>query len=134
MDDDEKSAILQLEASYDAAWQRRDVDGLVECLTLDAVLVSPRGDVARGHHEIRVLLGAFLTGEALGSHHVSEVHRVEFVTDEVAVIDGEAHVVGLPAGGGRHDLVHAFTDVVVRRDGRWLIAHVRAYDRHGTGH
>jgi hypothetical protein len=44
---------------------------------------------------------------------------------DVAIVDGVARVTGLP--GTAPELTHAFTDVLVRRGGRWWISDVRAY-------
>ena len=117
-------AVLAVEAAYDAAWSAGDEEALARCFAHDAVLVNPHGEVAVGIAVIRERLGAFLRGAARGSRHASRAARVSFVTADVAVVDGEARLeLAAPAGA----LVHRFTDVLVRRDGRWLIAHVRAY-------
>jgi hypothetical protein len=54
---------------------------------------------------------------------------VRFVSDDVALADGEAVIEGLkdPGGGVMPPLVHRFTDVLVRLDGSWRIAQIRAY-------
>lgn len=119
-----KAAVVAVEAAYDRAWGAGDLDALVGCLCHDAVLVNPRGDVAVGHDAIREALGTFLASEVKGLTHRSTVSRITFVRDDVAVVDGEA-TVELPGGGPA--LRHAFTDLVVRDDDRWAIAHVRAY-------
>ncbi len=125
----DEAAIRALEAAYDAAWDAGDVDGLVACFAPDAVVVNPLGEVAHGRGGIGQALGAFLAGPARGSRHTSALGRVTFVTDDVAVVDGEATLTGLAAlaGGIAPPLTHRFTDVVVKRDGAWLLAHVRAY-------
>lgn len=125
---DRETEVRLLETAYDEAWRAGDVPALVACFTPDAVIVSPRGEVARGHDDIGRLLGDFLATEASESGHHSEVVRVEFVTHDVAVVDGEARLTTLTHGSGE-PLVHGFTDVLVRDHGRWAIAHVRAYER-----
>jgi uncharacterized protein (TIGR02246 family) len=120
------SQVRAVELAYDRAWGAGDLAGVLDCLAEDVVLVSPRGDVARGRVEAERLLGGFLRGEALGSVHSSEIVRVEFVGDDVAVLDGVATIADGESSGGVV-LKHGFTDVLVRRAGRWLIAHVRAY-------
>lgn len=124
----DEQAVRASEAAYDAAWRAGDIQGLLACLTEDAVLVSPRGDVARGLAEIERELGGLLRGPARGSAHTSRIIRVEFVTDDVAVVDGEAtvHLAGEEESTGI-PLVHRFTDVLVRRSGTWAVAHIRAY-------
>ncbi len=54
---------------------------------------------------------------------------MRFVTDDVALADGEAVIEGLkaPDGGALPPIVHRFTDVLVRGGGGWRIAQIRAY-------
>ena len=124
-----EEAIHQVESEYDRAWGEGDIDALVECLTEDALVMSPRGDVARGRAEIRTLVSAFLAGEARQSHHESSLIRIEFVTANVAVVDGEAQITVRPPNGDASASIirHGFTDVLVERRRQWRIAHVRAY-------
>jgi hypothetical protein len=60
-----------------------------------------------------------------GSTHKSEIVRIEFVTPEVALVDGRAHIKGLPEEQNASGLVHRYTDVVAWREGQWKIAHIR---------
>lgn len=116
--------IRGVEAAYDRAWAAGDLDGLMACFTPDVVVVNPRGEVAAGEQAVRRALGSFLEGEAKGSLHRSNLERVAFVGDDVAIVDGQAVI---SWGSGDPDLRHSFTDVLVRRAGQWAIAHVRAY-------
>lgn len=118
--------IRALEAVYDDAWNRGDVDALVACFTEDALIVDPRGGVTRGHDDIRRLLSQIVGPSGGESTHTTEIVRVEFVTPEVALVDGRAHIKGLPEDHTAKGLVHRFTDVLAWREGRWKIAHIRA--------
>ena len=118
------AAIRAVETTYDSAWSAGDLEAVVGCLCRDALLVSPRGEVANGIDEIRILLGPFLEGEAAGSSHESELERITFVRDDVAVVDGRVLVRGSALG---EHVEHRFTDVLVRDDGRRAISQVRAY-------
>jgi uncharacterized protein (TIGR02246 family) len=122
----DEPAIRAVEAAYDEAWNNGDIEALVHCLTRDAVLVNPRNEVARGRAEIMRVVGEFLNGPARGSKHKSLISRVEFITEDVAIVDGQARIVDL-AGHTEHALIHQFTDILVRKNGVWAIAHVRAY-------
>lgn len=123
----DEASVWAVEEAYDQAWCRGDLDGLMGCLTADAVVVNPRGEVAIGASEIREALGGFLAGEGSGTNHQSTLERISVVTDAVVVVDGQA--VLSPRAGGMHQttLTHAFTDVLRRSGDSWLIAHVRAY-------
>ena len=118
--------IRKTEAAYDYAWQQGNIDGLIDCLRKDAGLINPRGELATGHDEIRKHLGEFLSGPARGSKHTSHLTRISFVTDDVAVVDGEALVEGVDFDGSS-TVMHLFTDILVRSGDDWLIAQVRAY-------
>lgn len=119
-----EAQILSVEQAYDRAWCAGDIDALMECISLGAVLVNPRGEVAVGHEAIRRALSTFLGREALGTTHRSEIERLSFVREDVAVVDGQATIAG---GALTAPIDHLFTDVLVRDGGTWLIAHVRAY-------
>ena len=122
-----EDAIRAVEKAYDDAWRAGDIDGLLACLATDAVLMNPHGEIARGHAEIRHELTKVLRALGSGSKHTSVLSRVEFVTGDVAVVDGEAFVQDAQGDGSTGSLRHQFTDVLVRRNREWLIAHIRAY-------
>lgn len=124
----DEASIRAVEAAYDAAWHDRNLEALVACLTEDAVLVNPFGDVARGRTQIRQMLGEVLAGPAKGSRHTSVVFRVGFITESVAIVDGQAMIEGLPPGGDwtTSRVTHRFTDVLVRENVAWKISQVRA--------
>ena len=117
--------IRETEAAYDQAWKDADIEGIMKCFTENALLISPRKDVADGKAQIRELLSDFIKGEANNTKHLSRINRISFVTDDVAVVDGEAFIDG---GENLSAVVmhHRFTDILVRHDETWLIAHIRA--------
>lgn len=125
----DEAAIRTLEAAYDADWNAADLGALTSRFTLDATVVDPFGGVSSGRAEIEWLLGTLLAGSGRGSTHSSTIQGVRFVTDDVALADGEAVIEGLrrPDGSGIPPIVHRFTDVLVRGRGGWRIAQVRAY-------
>jgi len=61
--------------------------------------------------------------------HTSTINAVHFVTTDVAIVDGRAVLNADAARVSKEDdpLLHSFTDVLVKHDGAWRIAHVRAY-------
>jgi uncharacterized protein (TIGR02246 family) len=125
----DEAAIRALEAAYDRAWNAADLGGLTAPFTPDASIVDPFGGVSSGRAEIERLLTTLFDGAGRGSTHTSTVLSVRFVTDDVALVDGEAVIEGLGESGGgvMPTLVHRFTDVLVKHDGSWRIAQVRAY-------
>ena len=121
-------AVRALEAAYDEAWNRGDVDALLACMTDDALLVDPLGRISRGRDEIRSLLAPLVAPAGGETTHKSEIVRVEFITSDIAVVDGRAHIEGLVLAPGEAalDRFHRFTDIVVCREGQWRIAQIRA--------
>jgi uncharacterized protein (TIGR02246 family) len=129
----DEERIRKTESAYDHAWQQGDIEGMqgdiegiMVCFTADAILISPRGDVAIGTEQIHNLFSDFLGSEAKNTKHTSRITRISFVTDDVAVVDGEAFI---EAGVNLSDTVknHRFTDILVRSGEVWLIAQIRAY-------
>lgn len=124
----DEQAIRRVEAAYDLAWRFGDVDALLRCFSQDAVVVSPRGEIASGRPEIETMFRHLFAGDAAGSSHASEIVRITFVTDDVAVVDGEATVQGLREPGilVPQPFVHRFSDILVKRGKAWAISQVRA--------
>jgi uncharacterized protein (TIGR02246 family) len=122
----DEELIRKTEAAYDHAWQQGDIEGIMVCFMEDALLISPRGDVAFGAEQIRNLISDFLGSQAKNTKHTSRISRISFVTDDVAVVDGDAFIEG--AENLSTTLVHhRFTDILVRSGDGWIIAHIRAY-------
>lgn len=122
----DEDLIRKTETTYDNAWQQGDIEGVVACFTEDAVLISPRGDVAIGKEQIRKLFNDFLGSEAKNTKHTGRITRIGFVADNVAVVDGEALIEGTAelSASVAH---HRFTDILVRSGDDWLIDQIRAY-------
>jgi uncharacterized protein (TIGR02246 family) len=125
----DEAAIRALEAAYDAAWNAADLQALTAPFSPNATIVDPFGGVSTGRAEIERLLGTLLAGSGRGSTHAGRILGVRFVTDDVALADGEAVIEGLtaPDGSALPPIVHRFTDVLVRSGGGWRIAQIRAY-------
>jgi uncharacterized protein (TIGR02246 family) len=125
---DAEVAVREVEAAYDRAWLAGDVDALLSCLTEDAVVITPRDDVASGRDAVRQLFTAFLHGLARNSKHTSQIVRVSFITDDVAIVDGQALIEGVAESEfGGATIAHRFTDILRKRNDQWAIAHIRAY-------
>lgn len=66
--------------------------------------------------------------QAPGSTHNERITRVTFVTNDVAVVDGEAKIEGMqdhdPSAG---PYVHRFVDILVKRAGTSAVNQVRAW-------
>lgn len=122
----DEQLIRKTEASYDSAWQQGNIESLIVCFTDDAVLISPRGDEAFGKEQIRNLFTDFLGREGKSTKHTSRITRISFVTNDVAVVDGEAFIEG-PENLSTAVMHHRFIDVLVRNGDGWLISQIRAF-------
>src|SRR5687767_12004315 len=122
----EEAQIRKTEAAYDQAWKQGDIEGIMIYFTDDASIISPRGDVAIGKEQVRNLLSNFLGSEARNTKHTSHITQISFVTDDVAVVDGEAFIEGSEnlSDSIKH---HSFTDILVRTGNVWLISQIRAH-------
>lgn len=123
---EEEAAVVQVESAWDTAWKSGDIAALLACLEADAVLVNPHGQTITGHAAISRELTAVLRSFNGRSKHVSSISRVSFVTADVAVVDGEARITIGDRDEPENTLSHRFTDILVKQDERWLIAHIRA--------
>jgi uncharacterized protein (TIGR02246 family) len=124
----EERDVRALESAYDDAWTSGDLARLLGFFIPDAVIVTPYGDVWKGIPDIEEGLRAVMSQPSRGTH-TSTISAVHFLTSDVAIVDGRA-VLGAHAAGATeedHLLLHSFSDVVVKRDDVWRIAHVRAY-------
>jgi uncharacterized protein (TIGR02246 family) len=130
---EDERLVRTVERDYDAAWTAGDIDRLLTLLTPDAVIVNPYGGVARGTAEIETMLRGVRDTDDPSSTHTSVVTAVYFVTDDVALADGEATIerIVLPGQAAPGTYSHSYTDVLVRRDGVWRIAQIRAYTHAG---
>ena len=124
----DESDVRALECAYDEAWTSGDLGRLLSFFAPDAVIVTPYGDVWKGLPDIEEGLREVMSQPSRGTH-TSTINGVHFVTADVALVDGRAilHTHEAQATAGDHPLLHSFSDVVVKRDGVWRIAHVRAY-------
>jgi uncharacterized protein (TIGR02246 family) len=121
----DEAEIRRIESRYDEAWNQADLHGLAELLADDALVVNPHGEAVQGRAAFRSVVAEVLGGRFAGTRHESSIRRIQFITPDVALVDGHARITGLR--GATSTLVHAFTDVFVQRGGRWEIAAIRAY-------
>lgn len=128
---EDERLVRAVERAYDAAWTAGDIDRLLTLLTPDAVIVNPYGGIARGRAEIGAMLRGVRDTDDPSSTHTSVITAVNFVTEDVAIADGEATIdrIVLPGHDAVGTLTHFYTDVLVKREGTWLIAQIRAYAR-----
>ena len=78
-------------------------------------MINPFGAISEGRDEMERMLAPMFAGVGKGSIHASETIGVHFVTDDLAVVDGEAVIGGFRNADGSPmpPLRHRFTDVFV---------------------
>lgn len=125
----DETAIRAVEKSYDTAWHNGNIEGLMECLTDSIVVVNPFGQSAFGKIEFRKMLVEFLNGPGKDTKHTSTILRVNFITDNVAIVDGKAIIndSDINKNLNNSSLTHYFTDLLLKQNETWKIAAIRAY-------
>jgi uncharacterized protein (TIGR02246 family) len=123
----DEATIRGLGEAYDIAWNRGDVQALISCFTLDAIVINPRGEVTTGKAEFEKVIIQLFRGPFKDSMHKTKIIRIHFPKMDVAVVDGEAILTVLKPFEGSSELIHRYTDVMVKEGDRWLISDTRAY-------
>jgi uncharacterized protein (TIGR02246 family) len=125
----EEAAIRAVEKSYDTAWHNGNIEGLMELITDSIVVVNPFGQSASGKIEFRRMLVEFLNGPGKDTKHTSTILRVNFITDNFAMVDGKAIIdnPSINTNLNNSSLTHYFTDLLVKQNETWAIAAIRAY-------
>jgi uncharacterized protein (TIGR02246 family) len=104
-----------------AAWADNDADAFVAPYRDDATVVMPRA-YHRDKGEIRSSMAAGFQGPLKGSRAVDEPLSIRFIGDHTAIVVSKAGI--LMAGEAQLpvDREVIATWVLVREDGRWLVA------------
>lgn len=117
----DEQAIRQNVARYLEAFQKRDAAALAALWAPDAVYVSSRsGERVQGREAIQQELEGVFAEDSEVAIDVS-VSSIRFLTDDVAVEEGVAHVTrqDQPVSRTTYSAIH------VKRDGQWLLDSIR---------
>lgn len=120
---DDENAIRQVEAGWQDAWNRHDMNALVSLFADDADFVQVNGRRWVGTDEIKknhLILHSMQFKESVWHNHATDVR---FVAPDVAVVHQTWDLSGdkNPDGSLRDPRNGIFTQVIVKRDGKWLI-------------
>jgi|SRR3954453_23402598 uncharacterized protein (TIGR02246 family) len=117
---DDSAVRAVLRAIY-AAWADNDADSFAALYVEDATVVMP-GRYSEGRDQVRAYMAAGFAGPLKGSRAIDEPQNIRFLGDDTAVVISEGGIIM----AGETDVPAArrvrATWVLVRRDGKWLIA------------
>ena len=110
----DEAVLLEMQQALAKAWLTRDRPTLERIIAPEWTSTGPDG---RASDRARVLAQVFATG--VHKIHALKIDEVEArVFGDAAVVTGRTHGVG-EFDSARYDVVIRFTDVFVRRAGRW---------------
>jgi uncharacterized protein (TIGR02246 family) len=119
----QEAAIREQVQAFTKAYNVPDVDALTALLSDDAVIVDSSGTETRG----KTAIGEMYAGEfenVPGIKLESKVEEIRFLTPDVARVEGRSR---LSSGTGDTNEFNRFSALMLRRDGRWLVAEIREY-------
>lgn len=120
----DEQAIREGVGTYLEAYKSRDAEALAAHWAVNAVYVSPRnGERIQGREAIQAEFDAILAEPGEMNIEVS-VSSIRFITGDVAVEEGVAHV----TRGGESPSRSTYVAIHVKSDGKWLLESVRETD------
>ena len=119
--DADRQAVLDVLKDLYEAWEANDAEAFVAGYLDDASVVQP-GVYKRDRQEIQTSMAGGFAGPLKGSRVIDQPRDVRFLNEDTAIVISEGGIVfpgrkAVPSEGA----VRA-TWVLVRRDGRWLVA------------
>jgi uncharacterized protein (TIGR02246 family) len=123
----EKSAIRTCLEQFYAAYSRGDAKSVASLYHTNANLVMQGKEVAVGHAAIEREYTRLIALDPVRSDtKVTQALRIHLVNAELAVVDAAALLIKRGDDGNEEKLGDAFfTIVLVKDDGRWLLAALR---------
>lgn len=120
-DDDAKMAIQKLGEAFVEAFHKGDAKALAALFAMDCDHIGQAGQHVKGRDALEKVFVAHFA-EHKGLKVRIESNSLRFVTPEVAVEDGTTEV--FPADGAPPSRAR-FTNILVKKDGQWLLSSVR---------
>ena len=125
-----EAAITAVLEARRAAWNAGDLEGYRKLLTEDADVVSATGRRSAGRDAVIALSAQQKQQPSYGDATITatEVRTVRLVTPDVATVDATYRMTGvrIPDNSGARPVEGSILFVMVKRDGAWLIASIRA--------
>jgi uncharacterized protein (TIGR02246 family) len=119
----EEKTIRDLVDAFAKAYSTPDLKALAAFFTDDANVVDSAGESTRGKSAIvDMYASAFEENPRL--HLESKVEEIQFLTPDVARVEGQTR---LSTDTGDATEFTRFSTLLVKRDGKWLVAEIREY-------
>jgi uncharacterized protein (TIGR02246 family) len=119
----EEKPIRDLVAAVAKAYNTPDLKALAESFTEDADVVDTEGESTRGRGAVAEMYASTIE-ETPGLRLEPKVEEVRFLTPDVARVEGQTR---LSTRTGDATEFTRFSGLVVKRDGKWLVAEIREY-------
>ncbi|HEY8516827.1 MAG TPA: SgcJ/EcaC family oxidoreductase [Candidatus Binatia bacterium] len=125
---EEEDAIRKLYAQYTEAWNRHDVPAMVAFWAIDGDYMEPDGRHAKGRDEVAKLFQQEHQTAFKNSTLALTIETVWFITENVAMVDGQYDLSGVVDLQGKQLPVRKghLTAILLREDGTWKVAAGRA--------
>lgn len=121
--DADASAVKQVVASYDDAFNQHDAHAVGALFSDEGDFTNMRGSSKHGRKDIEQNYGNLFAGALKTSHRTDTVKNVRFLTPEIAQIDADWEMTGTKAADGSENPPRkGYLDWVVGKvNGQWLI-------------
>jgi uncharacterized protein (TIGR02246 family) len=125
----DEAAVREHCAQFVTAWNHHDAKAMAANWAEDGNLINPFGRLATGRAEIEKLFVEEHAAVMKGTTYATPNITVDFVTPTVAVTDWTSEVTGMhdDKGNALPVFKHHVVAVMVKKDGHWLSAAVRAF-------
>jgi uncharacterized protein (TIGR02246 family) len=125
----DETAVRDHCATFVAAWNHHDPKAMAATWAEDGNLINPSGRIAANRAEVEKLLTDEHSTFMRGTTYATPTITVRFVAPTVAVTDWTSEITGMhdPKGAELPVFKHRVVAVMVKKDGKWSTAMVRAY-------
>lgn len=120
----EDKALAEPFTAFVQAYNAQDAQALAALYTEDAAVVDSSGEATRGREAIAAMYAQGFA-EAPGLKIEASVETVRKLTPDVAQAEGESRLSG--GGAGEAPEVSRFSALLLKRDGKWVLAELRDY-------
>ncbi len=115
--------ILEGLKAFIEAYNAPNAEALAALFTEDASVVDPAGAETRGRTEIAQMYATSFE-DVPGLTLEADAKEIRFLTPDVARVEGESSLSSSTGDASEHT---RYSSLMVRRDGKWLVAELREY-------